>query len=416
MAEKKGFLTKLIEGPERSEDYARSTLPTNRWELGWDVFKNNMGKLFGLNLLTLLFLIPMILLLVLRYMTKVANTVTYPFSQNMGGLSYPFYPNTAGLESQLTFALNTELFKYLIVGIAVGAVAISGGFYVMRNLVWAEGVMVTSDFFKGVKQNYFVVFFSLLFYAVIMVVSVLSIDMASMMIANNEGIAWLLVIAQVITYLIMALATIMVMFMITLGINYKLSFLNLIRNAFILTIALIPTNIFFVLFSAVWFIIMFLGFQLFTVLGIVLCFIWGFSLFMLVWTNYSHWVFDKFINDKVPGAKKNRGIYKNNADGDDGENVVFEGSKYKDKHVKPITDYDVEIYELPTSFSRKDLEKLEETKQAMRKDSDQYAEEHKDDHLKAPETIEDLMKADAESTAETSKKGEKPEDKGEDKK
>lgn len=413
MAEKKGFLTKLIEGPERSETYARSTLPTNRWELGWDVFKNNTGKLFGLNLLTLLFLVPALLLFLLRYMTKVANTVTYPFSQNIGGLAYPFYPNTAGLESQLSFSLNIELFKYLIIGIAVGAVAIAGGFYVMRNLVWAEGVMVTSDFFKGVKQNYFVVFFSLLFYSVIMVVSILSLNMASIMLANNEGIGWLLVVAQVITYLIMALATIMVMFMITLGINYKLSFWNLIRNSFILTIALIPTNVFFLLFAAVWFIVIFLGFQLFTVLGIVLAFIWSFSLFMLVWTNYSHWVFDKFINDKVPGAKKNRGIYKANAEDESAENVVIERSKYKEKHVKPITDYDVEIYELPTSFSRKDLEKLEETKQAMRKDSDLYAEEHKDDHLKAPETIEDLMKASEENKEVSVEKADKSEDKGE---
>ena len=413
MAEKKGFLTKLIEGPERSETYARSTLPTNRWELGWDVFKNNTGKLFGLNLLTLLFLVPALLLFLLRYMTKVANTVTYPFSQNIGGLAYPFYPNTAGLESQLSFSLNIELFKYLIIGIAVGAVAIAGGFYVMRNLVWAEGVMVTSDFFKGVKQNYFVVFFSLLFYSVIMVVSILSLNMASIMLANNEGIGWLLVVAQVITYLIMALATIMVMFMITLGINYKLSFWNLIRNSFILTIALIPTNVFFLLFAAVWFIVIFLGFQLFTVLGIVLAFIWSFSLFMLVWTNYSHWVFDKFINDKVPGAKKNRGIYKANAEDESAENVVIERSKYKEKHVKPITDYDVEIYELPTSFSRKDLEKLEETKQAMRKDSDLYAEEHKDDHLKAPETIEDLMKASEGNKEDSVEKADKSEDKGE---
>ena len=120
---------------------------------------------------------------------------------------------------------------------------------------------------------------------------------------------------------------------------------------------------------------------------------WGCSLFMLVWTDYSHWVFDKFINDKVPGAKKNRGIYKSNPSEDDGEALVVEKSKIKEKHVKPITDYDVEIYELPTSFSRKDLEKLEETKEAMRKDSDKYAEEYVEEATKA-ETIEDLMKAD----------------------
>ena len=41
---KKGFIARLIEGPERSESYARSTLPTNRWSLGWDVFKTNKGN------------------------------------------------------------------------------------------------------------------------------------------------------------------------------------------------------------------------------------------------------------------------------------------------------------------------------------------------------------------------------------
>lgn len=389
---KKGLMARLIEGPERSETYASSTLPTNRWELGWDVFKTNTGKMCGINLLSLLFMLPVIALFLFRWASKTINTSVYPFSQNMG-LSYPIFPTSAGLEAQLSFYLNIEFFKYIIIGVAVGAVAISGGFYVMRNMVWAEGVMVTSDFFKGVKKNYFVVLLSLLLYTVVMILSVLSINMADMMIASNEGATWVLISAQVVTWIIIAIATIMVLYMITLGINYKLSFGKLLRNSFILTIALIPTNIFFALFAAVWFIVIFLGFQFLSVIGVILCLIWGFSLFMLIWTNYSHWVFDKFINDKVPGAKKNRGIYKQNASEDDGEPIVIEKSKYKEQHIKPITDYDVELYELPTSFSRKDLEKLEETKEAMRKDSDRYSEEHKNAVDNQIETIDDLMKA-----------------------
>ncbi|MBQ4099887.1 MAG: hypothetical protein IJC87_07210 [Clostridia bacterium] len=403
---KKGFIARLIEGPERSETYARSTLPTNRWELGWDVFKTNKGKLFGLNLLSLLFMIPIILIFLMRYMSKTVNGQVLPFANNFG-ISWPIYPMSAGLEAQHAFSLNIEMFKYIIIGVAVASVAISGGFYVMRNMVWAEGVMVTSDFFRGVKKNYFVVFFSLLIYTVIMMLSLLSVNMSAIMLGNNQGVAWLLVTAQVISYLIMAMATIMVMFMITLGINYKLSFFNLIRNSFILTIALIPTNVFFALFSAVWFVLLFIGGQFFSIIGFFLVVIWGLSLFMLVWTDYSHWVFDKFINDKVPGAKKNRGIYKTNAQEDDGEELVIEKSKLKERYIKPITDYDVELYELPTSFSRKDLEKLEETKEAMRQDSDRYSEEHKDDHNKKQETIEDLMKEDEKQNEKKDSKGKK---------
>lgn len=46
----------MIEGPERSETYARSTMPGNRWELGFGIVRDNFSKLFGLNLLMLLFL------------------------------------------------------------------------------------------------------------------------------------------------------------------------------------------------------------------------------------------------------------------------------------------------------------------------------------------------------------------------
>lgn len=387
---KKGFIAKIIEGPERSETYARSTLPTNRWELGWDVFKTNKGKLFGLNLLTLLFCLPLVALFVMRYVLKTVDIAIFPFTQNMG-VGYPAYPATSGLQAQLALNVNVEFFKFVIIGVAFLAVAISGGFYVMRNMVWAEGVMVVSDFFKGVKQNYFVVFFSLLFYTVIMAASVLSLNMSSVLIATGGGIKWLLVVAQVLTYVIMAIATMMVFYMITLGITYKLSFGALIRNSFILSIALVPTNVFFIAFSAVWLLLLLLGkvMPLFLIIGIFMVFIWGVSLFMLVWTDYSNWVFDTYVNDKVPGAKKNRGIYKPSAnDTAEDENAVIERSKLTSRPIKPITDTEVEIYELPTSFSRADLQKLEETKEAMRRDSDKYAEEHKNDV--AP-TIDELM-------------------------
>ncbi|MDD7214124.1 MAG: hypothetical protein PUH90_02330 [Clostridia bacterium] len=387
---KKGFIAKIIEGPERSETYARSTLPTNRWELGWDVFKTNKGKLFGLNLLTLLFCLPLVALFVMRYVLKTVDIAIFPFTQNMG-IGYPAYPATSGLQAQLALNVNVEFFKFVIIGVAFLAVAISGGFYVMRNMVWAEGVMVVSDFFKGVKQNYFVVFFSLLFYTVIMAASVLSLNMSSVLIATGGGIKWLLVVAQVLTYVIMAIATMMVFYMITLGITYKLSFGALIRNSFILSIALVPTNVFFIAFSAVWLLLLLLGkvMPLFLIIGIFMVFIWGVSLFMLVWTDYSNWVFDTYVNDKVPGAKKNRGIYKPSAnDTAEDENAVIERSKLTSRPIKPITDTEVEIYELPTSFSRADLQKLEETKEAMRRDSDKYAEEHKNDV--AP-TIDELM-------------------------
>ena len=394
---KKGFIARMIEGPERSESYAASTLPTNRWQLGWDVFKTNTGKHFKLNLLTLLFFIPLIALIVFTYLYKSFLVSQYPFSQNMG-IGYPAYPAVFGLTATLSLNTNVEFFKFAIIAVAVGAVGLSGGFYVMRNMVWAEGVIVG-------------VFFSLLFYTVIMGFSLISVNLAQVLIDTASGTRWLLIVAQVITYLIMGIVSVMTLYMITLGVTYKLSFGKLIKNAFILTIALVPTNIFFAFLAVLPFLLLFIGVPLLMSLVLVLLVVWGLSIFMLIWTNYSNWVFDKFINDKVPGAKKNRGIYKRNATESDGEELIIEKTKLTSS-IKPVTDYDVELYELPASFGRKDLEKLEETKEAMRRDSDKYAEEHAHDDDK-PETIDDLMK---EETVDAGESGDKVNEKKDGKK
>ncbi len=389
---KKGFITRLIEGPERSETYARSTLPTNRWSLGWDVFKTNKGKLLGLNLLTLLCFLPLIAILVWCYMYRTVFAAQQPFTQNLIG--YPIFPQSIGLEAAVTNGVYVEFIKFSLLAIPFLAVGISGGFYVMRNMVWAEGVMIAADFRNGIKQNFFTVFFSLLFYSLVLLLSLFSINMANLMISTGAGVRWLLVTAQVVTYVIIAIATMMVAYMITLGVTYKLSFGKLIRNSFILSIALIPTNVFFLAFAALFFLLtwLFKGVPLLLMIFLALIVVWGISLFMLIWTDYSNWVFDTYINDKVPGAKKNRGIYKPvtaERPADD-ESAVIERSKLSLRPVKPITDTEIEIYELPTSFTRADLEKLEETKRAMREDSDKYAEEHAADVVP---TIDELMRS-----------------------
>ena len=65
--EKKGFIARMLEGKERDEEYARSTLPTNRWGLFWDIFKGRFSKLVIVNLLMLLFCIPLIIIVVFLF-------------------------------------------------------------------------------------------------------------------------------------------------------------------------------------------------------------------------------------------------------------------------------------------------------------------------------------------------------------
>ena len=106
-----GFISRLMLGSEKSEGYARASLPSNRWELFWDIFKGRFGKLVIINLLTLLFCIPFLALLFFRYIALTNYGVIYPFSQGFGAGYGALPPNLiVGLPENIVFNVNMIIF------------------------------------------------------------------------------------------------------------------------------------------------------------------------------------------------------------------------------------------------------------------------------------------------------------------
>ncbi len=385
---------KLVEGSEKSEDYARNTLPSNRWALGWDLIKTNMGKIVKINLLLLLFVFPIFLLIYFRNLLISAEASYSPFSQNLG-IGYPIYPFMAGLSEQIVINTDMTVFFLLFILVFYVSVGIAGGFYVMRNLVWTEGVFVVSDFWNGVKKNYKNTLFLSLIYTLFVVMSLISINTSNYQIAINPSSSVMFTIVKVVSYIFIALFTCVYLFSLTLTVTYKLKFFQIIKNAFIFTIAMLPINIFFMALSCIPFVLLlFNQTSILFSFGIIAVALLSMAVAVLIWSNYSQWVFDESINDKVAGAKKNRGIYKKDAS-DVSEQFTYKKSKITSRPIKPITDYDIEIVELPESYSRADLIRLEESKKRMIEDSDRYVQEHLNDDKKANETdIDEFMKGD----------------------
>ena len=371
---KKGIFTKLIEGPERNEDYARKSLPKNRWALGWDLFKTNFGKIIKINLLMIIFLLPIFLLLYLRHVIIMSNGSIAPFSQNLA-IGYPLYPYITGVAEQIVIKADVTFFALLLILSFYISVGLAGGFYVMRNMVWTEGVFVASDFWSGVKKNYKTVLKSTLLFVFFIGLSYISLHSLDLQIALYPEKTTIYTVLKVVSLIFLIIFAIIYLFTLTLGVTYDLKFFKTLRNAAILTVGLLPFNLFFGAFSLVGFLLLLtkMGSMLFS-FGILSILFFSLSLFLLIWTNYSQWVFDECINDKVAGAKKNRGIYKKDVQ-DETEEFVYKKADFLTRPVKPITDYDVEIVELPTSFSRNDLARLQESKQRMIEDSDNYVEE-----------------------------------------
>ena len=150
---KRGLLDRLMMGSEKTEDFARASLPSNRWELFWDIFKGRFGKLVIINLLVLLFCLPFIAVLIFRSMSVSAYGTLYPFSQGFG-VGYGAYPSMEGLPENIEFIVNASTLIFTPIALFIAAIGISGGAYVIRNMVWTEGIFVANDFWRGIKKNF----------------------------------------------------------------------------------------------------------------------------------------------------------------------------------------------------------------------------------------------------------------------
>ena len=132
--ERKGWVARWLEGKERSEDYARSTLPSNRWQLFWDIMKGRFGRLMLVNLLTLVTFVPLILVYIWRLMVVSAQNIIGPFGSGLG-VGYPVIPDVVGMAQWTAFQNDLLFFALFIAGGLIAAVGISGGMSIIRNLI-----------------------------------------------------------------------------------------------------------------------------------------------------------------------------------------------------------------------------------------------------------------------------------------
>ncbi len=408
-----GLISRLMMGKEKSEEYARGTLPSNRWELFWDIFKGRFGKLIIINLLTALFCIPLILLLFMRNNALSNLGASYPFASTFG-LGFMAPDSMVGFAENIVLQVNVLTYLFLPIAVVIMSIGISGAAYVMRNMVWTEGIFVANDFWKGIKENFKRMLVIGLLYSTVFYILTIGIAISDQNIAIGEGPKWLWVLSKILSYLMLALFSIMTMHMVTMTVTYELKFRYLLKNCFFLTIGLFPQNILFVILCAIPLAFFFLG-GMFNMMGIIMMLFLGISIMLLIWTNFSQWAYDRFINDKVEGAQKNRGIYEKVKKNDAGAIKKYREQLALSKHnslnnrpIKPITDDDLKVAELPDIFSRSDLERLRESKQAIYDDHAKYVEEHKnDEEFKLSEEEQTIIEKNEQARAKRIEKAKK---------
>ena len=390
--EKKGLVARWLEGKERSEDYARSTLPTNRWSLFWDIFKGRFGKLVLVNLIMVVTILPLAALIVWRMLALGVEGTVGPYGAGLG-VGYPILPELVGYAEMSMFQAELLFFALFIPAGAIAALGISGGGYIIRNLIWTEGIFVTNDFLRGIRRNYWNVFEAVFVFTLILFIARTMGNLSDWLVALGVNGAGWLIASKVMGYIFVALAILICFWMISLGISYKQGPWALFRNAVVMTIGTFPQTVFFAALATFPIFITIFTTGFFSIIMLLILILFGVSYALLVWLDYSQWAFDRFINPNM-GIATGRGLY-NKEKGKESAApaapadsaamreyrrlIVAQGkSKLVCRPIKPIDD-DLEVYQLPDSFSRDDLAKLRESKQAIEDDTRAFEEEHKND-------------------------------------
>lgn len=265
---------------------ALKTLPRNRKEVFFDLLRHRKMNLFALSSFTFMFFIPLAIDL----------------------LYFNFLENVAIANDKLDYLFSLIFYSMLIMlpCMIIGFIGLSGAFQVVKKMVWQEGIVLASEFFQGVKENWkhaFIngVIFGATLFGLVVGSSYLMIFSREMPVLCGVGIG-----ALVVIFLFFGMS---IAIFYTQDVYYENSYLTTLKNSFrflallnwkVLVIFLLSTGAVIAL-AALNLITLVIGLFLFAVLN---------SVVIVLYTLVAHDAFDKYINmDNYPDMV-GKGLYK----------------------------------------------------------------------------------------------------------
>ncbi|MDY4137849.1 MAG: YesL family protein [Eubacteriales bacterium] len=302
------WMNSFYYGKSGKGDYTPENLPTNRWQLFWEMLRVRLSALVRLNLMYVVPWLPtMIVLMIgaLSFLTSLNNMVdsgeAIAVGELLGGVVAP------------TLLL-------LVPCITITGPFTSGVCYVTRNWARDEHAFIWSDFKDAVKENWKQ---SLVISFVTSLVPLMLYVCWNFYGAMANSNAFM-VVPQVLTMMIGLMWCLGVTYFHPLIVSYKLRMRDVMRNGLLLAVARLPMSIGLRLLHALPMIIgvvlMLFVSPMYCMLGLFAYYLLiGFSLSRFVTASYTNAVFDKYINAKIEGAVVNRGLYVPDDDDDDDE-------------------------------------------------------------------------------------------------
>ena len=272
---------RLINGKPDKKDFTTADLPKNRVDLFIDVVKVRFTGLITVNLLYVVFLLPLIIFTLFSYFAIVQQTAMDGSIDGNLLLSY----------------FNTYLLMFIPL-YAIAGPAKAGVHYVIRNWSWGEQASPVKDFFKEFKRSWK----KGLVVNLLVGVLIYAIWFWFHNFVENEqsGLRYVFMIGISLIAFLYFLTSI---YIYPIMVTYDLPLSKILKNSAIFGLMRVPRNILVLLCMAAVIIVVALIYQISSVIVLIM----GFSLFFLAKTIYCGSIFDKFqknlTNDDVPSRR-----------------------------------------------------------------------------------------------------------------
>lgn len=211
-----------------------------------------------------------------------------------------FIGQTSFMEITKENYLLNSLVIYLPIalGIIIFGLGLGGGLYFMKRLAFQEGSDVHQDFFKGIKETFKQSLLSFSFIGILYALLGISKVILNFTEGLNEPVKAVLI---GLMYAVIGISIVIVSFNMTQSILYNATQGQLIMNSMRFLIGKALLNILFFLIILTPFIL----YEIFSInwvhwLLFGICAVWHFGFTALLFTLYSHHIFDLSINRDYP--------------------------------------------------------------------------------------------------------------------
>lgn len=303
----KDILEKVSVDKENHEYLVKNYPSGSRFGLMKEVFLGRMNDVSKANWIMLIFCLPLFAVLVYASMLAAKDSVYAPFSSNFG-IGYPATDNAQALYDEATFATALTRTCMLLPCIAIAFVGLAGVFNVIKYHMLGANVKVWKEFFKGVKNNWFV-------HLWIGAIAALAYFLLEMSICGfgvpSFPLGWKIALIVISSLIILTVLT-FAMFIITQSALYYLPMGKMIKNAALFVRSFPLQNLLIMIASSIpAVLLMIMGDSFFLqILVIMICSMLGFSYIACVWTDYTHFVyyniFTAAIENSTGKGKKKR--------------------------------------------------------------------------------------------------------------